>query len=425
VLFQTKEAGEIERHKLYVVSVGPGGEEHLTRAAESVLKTADCVVTAKRHLDLVKGRVLPLEGLDEAIAKIAENLKKGSVAVAVSGDAGIFSLMPRLKRALPDQDIAVIPGVSALQFLCAALGETWDGAETVSLHGRDVSPSRIAGIAAHNKKTFFFCGPGHDPGWLCRLLAERGIEAEIAVGERLSYPDGRVVEVKAPFLELSGEVFDPLSVVMVRNPDPLPLLSLRPKDEDFLRSPSVPMTRGEVRTVILDKLSTGLEAVVWDVGAGTGSVAVACSRLCPYGEVHAVERLPEAADLLRTNKENFRAYNLFVHEGEAEILLETLPRPTHVFVGGSGGMLRKILGHVKKLGEENEKIFVLVSGVTLKTITTAYEVFSGEGFSDLDVTQIAVSRSRSAGDSVILAAQNPITLLSAYTGKGEGRIFGV
>ncbi|MDR2529598.1 MAG: precorrin-6y C5,15-methyltransferase (decarboxylating) subunit CbiE [Synergistaceae bacterium] len=409
----------MERHKLYVVSVGPGGDEHLTRAAESVLKTADCVAAAKRHMRLVEGHgnVLPLESPDEVFEKIAENLNNGSVAVAVSGDAGIFSLMPRLQRAFPERDITVIPGVSALQSLCAEIGETWDSAEIVSFHGRDVPPAKAVGIAMHAKKTFFFCGPGHGPEWVCRLLAERGVKTRIAVGERLSYSNGRVVTGSA--LELSSQVFDPLSVVMVSNPDPLPLLVPRPRDEDFLRSPSVPMTRGEVRTVILDRLSLELEAVVWDVGAGTGSVAVACSRLCPYGEVHAVERLPEAARLLRANKENFRAYNLFIHEGEARNLLETLPRPTHVFIGGSGGALREILGHVKKLSndDKNRKIFVTVSGVALKTIGMAYEILSGEGFSGLDVTQVAISRSRSVGSSLILAAQNPVTLLSAYAGK--------
>jgi precorrin-6Y C5,15-methyltransferase (decarboxylating) len=233
------------------------------------------------------------------------------------------------------------------------------------------------------------------------------------VGERLSYPDERISEGKTS--ELRGLTFDPLSVMMACNLNPLPILCPRPRDEDFERLPSVPMTREEVRTIILDKLRLEGDSVVWDVGAGTGSVAIACSQLCPYGEVHALERSLEAIRALKANKEKFRAYNLFIHEGLAENSTGGLPRPTHVFIGGSGGALNQILEHIKELGAEGENIFVTISGVTLKTVATAYEILSGDGFKGLDVAQIAISRSKVLGDSLIMAAQNSVTLLSART----------
>jgi precorrin-6Y C5,15-methyltransferase (decarboxylating) len=179
------------------------------------------------------------------------------------------------------------------------------------------------------------------------------------------------------------------------------------------------MTREETRTIVLDTLRPAPDAVVWDIGAGTGSVSIACSRLCPYGEVHAIERLPEAVELLNANRKKFHAYNLFIHEGDAEISLDSLPRPTHVFVGGSGGKLPQILERVKNLGTAGGEIFTAVSGVTLKTIATAYEILSGDGFGGLNVTQFSVSRGKIAGGSMILAAQNPVTLLSARAGKSE------
>ena len=413
------------RHSLYIVSVGPGGEEYLTRAAESVLMTADCLFIARRHLPLAKERpnVELLSNLEDSLPLIEGRLSRGSVAVAVSGDAGIFSFMPRLKKRFPDRDIVVIPGVSALQSLCAALGETWDDAGVKSVHGassidRDAPPSAIAGLVAHNRKTVFFCGPNRDPAWLCSILSERAFDVNVAVGERLSYPDERITKGKPS--ELLGQNFDALSVVMALNPDPLHEFPPRPRDEDFLRSPSIPMTREDVRTIILDRLNLTRDAVLWDIGAGTGSVSVACSQLCPYGEVHAVERLPEAIQLLNANKKKFRAYNLFAREGDAEKLIESLPSPTHVFVGGSGGgeKLRQILEYVGNPGASGEgKVFVAVSGVTLSTIGTAYEILSGTDFSGLDVTQISVSRGKTVGDSMILAAQNPVTLLSAWTSR--------
>jgi precorrin-6Y C5,15-methyltransferase (decarboxylating) len=177
------------------------------------------------------------------------------------------------------------------------------------------------------------------------------------------------------------------------------------------------MTRGEVRTVVLDKLRLTPDSVVWDIGAGTGSVAVACARFCPWGDVHAVERSADAAALLRRNKERFKSYNLWIHEGNAASLLSSLPRPTHVFVGGSGGELRQILEHV---GSRGGKIRVVVSGVTLGTVCAAFEVLGGAGFYGRDALQISVSRSRLVANSVIMAAENPVTLLSAWTRAEEG-----
>ncbi|MDR1873493.1 MAG: precorrin-6y C5,15-methyltransferase (decarboxylating) subunit CbiE [Synergistaceae bacterium] len=414
------------KNRLYVVSVGPGDAEQLTLAAGRILKTSDCLVLAKRHLPLAGGHGnVELMGSRpvEAFPMIERRLSKGSVAVAVSGDAGVFSLLPRLREHFSDLDITVIPGVSSLQSLSAALCETWEDAEIVSVHGRDVSPSKVAGIVAHNRKTVFFCGPDRDPAWLCRVLTERGMnDLEVAVGERLSCPDGRVVRGSPS--DLCGRVFDALSVVRVRNPEPLPPFPSRPEDEEFLRSGEsarIPMTRGEVRTIVLDQLRLTPDSVVWDIGAGTGSVSVACARLCPWGDVHAVERSEDAAALLRRNREKFGAYNLWVHEGNAASLLRSLPRPTHVFVGGSGGELRRILEHVGGLGKLDQfgkSIRVVVSGVTLETICVAHEVLCGADFRGPDVLQVAVSRSRVVGNSVIMAAQNPVTLLSAWTRGG-------
>jgi precorrin-6Y C5,15-methyltransferase (decarboxylating) len=420
-----------ERQTLVVVSVGPGDASHLTRAAEEALKTADCLVVAKRHIEsgfreLAEGRtnVIFMEDIEKTLSLIEKNLAKGSVAVTVSGDAGVFSLMPRLEERFGNQKIEVIPGVSALQSLCAALGETWDDAKIVSLHGRNVSPSKIAGIVATNPKTIFFCGPNLGPASLCRILAERGLDSvEVAVGERLSYPDERVVRGAKPS-ELCGQTFDPLSVVMAttRYADLSPYPSLELEDAEFLRESDtrkIPMTRAEVRTIILSQLRLRSDSVVWDIGAGTGSVSIACARACPYGEVHAVERLPEAVRLLQANKSKFHVHNLFIHEGQASEVFETLPRPTRVFIGGSGGELRQILKRVAQFDVTGRfapaLIRVVVSGVTLGTIVSAFEVFSAKGYRDLNVTQIAVTRSKNTGKSVIMTAQNPVTLFSAYT----------
>ena len=402
------------RHKLYVVGLGPGERKFLTPAVEEVMESAACLIIARRHLSLAKAHpdVVLMANLDATLAVIEERLQKGSVAVAVSGDTGVFSYLRRLKERFSKEAIEVIPGISALQFLCAAVGETWENAVILSLHGRDVAPSKITGTAACNGKSIFFCGPDRDPSWLCRILSSSGLDSlDIVIGERMSYPDERVVRGSPS--ELCVQEFDPLSVVLVLNADPLPLLGLRPRDADFLRAEGIPMTREEVRTLVLDKMELRPDSVVWDIGAGTGSIAVSCALAAPYGEVHAVERLPRACELIEANKVRFRLPNLHVHRGDAAELLDALPAPACVFIGGSGGRLRMMLEYVRKW----EKVRIVVSGVTLETVCDASAVMNGSGFHDFDVLQLAVARGKNVGSSTIMAAQNPVTLLCARTGE--------
>jgi precorrin-6Y C5,15-methyltransferase (decarboxylating) len=173
------------------------------------------------------------------------------------------------------------------------------------------------------------------------------------------------------------------------------------------------MTRQEVRSAILDELGLNADSVVWDIGAGTGSVAAACALTCPNGEVHAMERLPEAAELIRQNRRKFRAFNLFVHEGNAPESLEGLKRPTHVFIGGSGGRLDDILRHIVGLGGG---IVITISAVTLETMGDASRLLmNSEAFEQPSVLSISAARSRRLGDSSLIAGQNPVTLWTTRT----------
>ena len=136
-------------HELYVVGIGPGDENSITYEAARILRSADVVVAAKRHLPLIEktaGAANPLlmEGIEKTLAEIGEKLKHGNVAVAVSGDPGVFSLLKRLQDRFADRKIQTIPGISSLQRFCAALGESWDDAAVMSVHGRELSEPTLA-----------------------------------------------------------------------------------------------------------------------------------------------------------------------------------------------------------------------------------------------------------------------------------------
>ena len=163
--------------------------------------------------------------------------------------------------------------------------------------------------------------------------------------------------------------------------------------------------------MIIGKLKLKKDAVVWDIGAGTGSVSVECARQCPYGEVHAVERFEDAAALIGKNKEKFDLKHLYIHQGRASEVIKDLPEPTHIFIGGSGRELSQVLTHIRSLGSG---IRVMVSCVTVETLAEAAGCFK-EGFDSCDMIQANISRSRALGDYHILESNNPVTLLWGIT----------
>ena len=179
------------------------------------------------------------------------------------------------------------------------------------------------------------------------------------------------------------------------------------RDQWFIRG-KVPMTKSEVRAVSVSKLELTPEAVLYDVGAGTGSVSVEAALSCPGSRVFALERRAEAAELIRRNKEKFRADNLTVVEGTAPEAFEGLPVPTHAFVGGSGGKMAPILD---ALLEKNPSLRVVINVIALESlgeITGWLRERSAEG----EIVAVQTARSRKAGAYHLMEGQNPVYVIS-------------
>ena len=168
------------------------------------------------------------------------------------------------------------------------------------------------------------------------------------------------------------------------------------------------MTKQEVRAAALAKLAVRPEDVLWDVGAGTGSVSVEMALAAWKGKVFAVECSGEACGLIRANREKFRAWNLQIVEGRAPEALEALPPPDAVFIGGTKGEMEEILSSVL---EKNAKARICISAIAVETLSAALASLEKRGI-EAQVTQIAVSRSRPAGKLHLLTANNPIFLIT-------------
>ena len=391
----------------------------MTLGAWQALEQADCIIGAPR---LVEGLPPQLTGQRVALidpGQIVETIKQNNwqaICLAFSGDTGFYSGARRLLPLLDFCPVQVLPGIASPQYFAAKLGLPWQSFHLVSAHGNHGDGLDPAAQVRNHSQTFFLTGGTWSAQSLCAALVEGGMgQAQVTVGENLSYPGERIVTGSAQ--ELAGQVFDSLSVVLVsRQPDFARRCCVPGvEDEQFIRG-SAPMTKCEVRTVSLAKLALEPHHCLWDVGAGTGSVGVEAALLCTHGQVHAVECQEDAFDLLLQNKAKFGVTNLFAHRGMAPQALEGLPKPHGVFIGGSKGNLLEILSAALA---RNPGVRVVVNAIALETLHLAMECFERLGFADVEVVQLAVSRAKNVGSYHMMMGQNPVYILSAW---GPGHV---
>lgn len=397
--------------KITIVGAGMGGPGVLTGDALRALTSAGLIIGARRLLEGLPADCTAqkhaADRTDDILA-LLDTLPDGErVCILMSGDTGFYSGAGGLLARLGSR-AEVIPGVSSVQYFAARLRRPWQDWKLVSAHGRDCDAAQAV---SHSAETFFLTGGKQAAAAVCARLAGAGLgKLRVTVGENLGTPEERIRAGTA--LELSGQEFAGLSVLLVDNPVPRDSVSCGWPDDAFTRG-KIPMTKREVRAVILSKLRLRENDAVWDIGAGTGSVAVEAALLCRGGHVYAVEREPEGCRLIAENAGKFGACNVTCVSGEAPAALEGLPAPDAVFIGGSGGKLSEIL---EAALARNPSARLVVSAVTLETLAGATAEFSRRPIRDTELIQLSVSRAETRGSYHLLTAQNPVFLLSGVGG---------
>ncbi len=406
--------------KVYLVGVGMGNPDTLTIGAKSAIDESDLIIGAKRMIApyVDRGcRTLDLIRADDIAAAI-DAADERQACVLLSGDIGFYSGATALYDKLPAHDVRPIPGISSLVYFSAQLHTTWQDAVLVSAHGRDHD---AVGAIQSNEKVFCIAGGKTKVEDICRSLVQRGLgDVPVAAGERLSYDDERIVRGTAR--ELAERSFDDLAVLMAFNPHPVkpPFAAPALADDAFLRG-KAPMTKQEVRALVVCKLRIAPDAVVWDVGAGTGSVSVEMAYAAHRGTVWAVERNAAAVQLLHRNRDRFGLSNLNVVEGLAPEALRNLPAPDRVFVGGSAGHLAEI---VQLAVQKNPDVAVCVTAVTIETMAEAAGCLRDAGAAHVDIVQVAVSRADAVGGYHLMRAENPVHIFTAGFGNAFHGVFG-
>jgi precorrin-6Y C5,15-methyltransferase (decarboxylating) len=376
---------------------------------EALLRDAALVVGGARHLEALgveRERAATLKGdLSEALARIRE--ADGPVVVLASGDPGFFGIVRLLGERFGRESLRVLPGLSSVALASARAGLPWDDALTVSAHGRD--PRRAVNACRAHSKVAVLTSPDFGPAELAAALD--GLGRTLVVAERLGGPDERVIEGDAA--TVAGMEWGDPNVVLVLDEKRLssgkgwivsgvegPRRWALPEDGFEYRSAMI--TKSETRALVLSRLGPGLGDLIWDVGAGSGSVAIECARL--GAAAIAVERDPESCARIRRNADH-HGVSLQLVEGEAPEALGDLPEPDAVFVGGSGasGDFEEIV----KLAAVRARRAVVLALVTLERVVPAGEILEGCGL-EVETTFLQTSRMKGIGNLHRLAAESAV-----------------
>lgn len=376
--------------------------------APRMLSTIEC--KAKKYPYYLAKDILPV--LNEKAGEITYGTI--NAVVLFSGDTGFFSGTKKLYDNLKNDgrySINILPGISSISALSARLKESYEDAIIMSTHGIDeaIWQPRLIEAVKYSKKVFTLTSGGRDVRIIGELLQDLernfNIKFEIWAGFNL-YSDEKLVCMNST--KCSMAAYDGLCVLLIKNKNPL-FKRLAPglSDEEFLRN-KTPMSKEEIRALSICKLGITRDAIVYDIGGGSGSVSVEIGLLASSINVYTIEFKEDACKLIRENISKQGLKNVHLIEGVAPDALDTLPTPSHVFIGGSGGRLKEILKTLQAKGHPR----VVINAVTLETIAEVNSILKYFEIKDADVVQVSISKAKTVGDYNVMQAQNPVYVVT-------------
>ncbi|HIJ82772.1 MAG TPA: precorrin-6y C5,15-methyltransferase (decarboxylating) subunit CbiE [Magnetococcales bacterium] len=422
---------------ILILGVLDSGPDSLAPMARHPLERAELVLGEARFLDLYA----PLMALGAEKRSFTGNLsqvpqwleqarlEKRQVVVLATGDPLFYGLAGWLAQKLPQGSFSVQCQVSSLQLAFASLPLAWSEARWLSLHARD-------GGEWHEKADFnhplypFWCAmnaatilgvltsPANNPARLGRMLVTLGLENtwRMTVCQRLGMVDATLWRDGNPSQCANGTFLEPNVVIMQRHgPSPFERWPAFGLPDDFYQKKIFKkglITRREVRVVSLAYMAITDGDIVWDIGAGSGSVGLEAAGLTPQGQVWSIEKNPESVHHCLANRARLGRFNYCIQAGVAPAGLEDWPDPDAVFIGGSGGNLERLIEVVLTRLKRGGRL--VINLVTLENLTRTLACLDRHGCS-WNMTQTGCAISRSLLDMNRLEPQSPVWIVTTTT----------
>lgn len=406
-----------------VVGIGLNGRESLTINVQKIVDTANLLMGSDRHLSYFRdhpGDKVIISNFYEDI-KTLQHIKSyhQSIVILVSGDPLFFGLGRLLLEQFDSEELEFYPQVSSIQLGFSRVKTPWQDAKIISGHGRHLD-ELITSFQQGVEKIAILTDSKNNPQAIARLFLNLNIPInyEIWVCENLGNTDEKVNAFTPQTLANTSYPFAALNVVILlrtnninlskQELDNLPILGI--EDHYFISFKDRPglMTKREIRTIILGELGLKSQEIIWDIGAGTGSVSIEIARLCPKSQVFAIEKTAMGINLINKNCQRFEVNNIMSFQTKAPDKLSTLPNPNRIFIGGSGGNLINILDVCQeKLVKDG---IIIIALATLENLALSLDWINKNNW-NYQLLNINISRSLSIAHLTRLSPLNPVFLV--------------
>ncbi|MGO9611896.1 MAG: precorrin-6y C5,15-methyltransferase (decarboxylating) subunit CbiE [Dissulfurispiraceae bacterium] len=425
--------------KIYIIGIG---YKPIEKKARAIILGSDIILASGRLFDAftmydefeaVKDKVKVINKVDQTMdfirAEMANHrIPSQIITLLASGDPMFFGIGRRAVNEFGKDTVEIIPDLSCIQLAFSKIKETWDDALLMSLHGGPDPAKRrrleyelkdLPLLLSKHSKIAILTDRENNPTSIARHILSsphfdhRPAALKMYVCEKLSYADEELKEGTPQ--DIASMSFSEPNVVIIQNMD-IPKKNEKNNvkrdicfgltEKEILHSRGL-ITKDEVRAVVIHKLRLPHYGVLWDVGAGSGSVSVEVSRVQPGLRVFSVEKDEEQLKNLNENKLRFNATNIEVIKGSAPEVLKDLPPPDRVFIGGSGGNLEKI---VSSIAGTLYSGVVVIAAVTLETLQSAIQLLQNKGF-DVDISEVSISRFKMTAGKQHIHALNPVFVI--------------
>lgn len=420
-----------------VIGVLDSGFSGLAEHQQQLISSADLLIAGSRLLSLLSGNFkdgaeqrdmtgkfsqLP-QWIDDALDS------SRSVVVLATGDPLCHGIGSYLVSKLGLEKCEIIPNVSTLQLACARFGLAWHSAAICSVHGADAGEWIEEATPDHGlykllqrirgeRLLIIFTGPENSPDRVARMMLMEGFKSgwQMAVAENLLQDSENLV---GPISVADGaeQKFSAMNIMLLWRDDApvgdssmLPLFGLEDGEYSQRKPDRGLITKREVRAVSLARMELSADSVVWDIGAGSGSVGLEAARVASSGHVYAIEKNEADAENIRVNRKRLQVTNYTLVVDKAPSGIDGWPDPDAVFVGGSGGNLDPLIQEILQRLSTGGRL--VMNFVTLENLAEVTGVLEQAGV-EWDVTQIQASRSSPILDMHRMQAENPVWIVSA------------
>lgn len=397
---------DMKKTNVYIIGIGMGNTEFLSDEAKKTINRAGVVIGAERMIascdKIISDKAEIFISYDTI--KIAEKINDNqnmSVVVLMSGDTGFFSGAKRLMEKLKG-NAEIISGISSMSYLASRIGISWEDAYAVSMHGRK---ENLPFAVLTHEKTFVLTDGKINQ--ILTLLREYNLSnVTVYIGKNLSLTDEKVIKVSPNNYTYTEENCGLVSLFIINTKSENRMRFI--KDNELIRN-ETPMTKEAVRGQIISRFDVKDDAIIYDIGSGTGSVSLMLARLVPNGRVYAFDISQKAMEALEKNKRKFSTDHIEGILGTAPQIIEqsNIPSPDAVFVGGSKGNIKDIL-----VLFEGSNIPFVTTAITTETYCEIIRLINEGIIKSAEITQFLLTESVDLGRYHIMSPHNPVWIIS-------------